>query len=177
MTEKRVVDMSAPDDQGTYHSDWTCTFTAGERDVILDRTPLEGEPGGKPWGGYAGLSVRFAKDLAERQVVTTKGPVKFAGQLRFRGKARAMDYSGLIQGGPVGVAAFDYPENLHHPTPWYAIKSQPMSYFSPAVICDGPFTLKAGQRFTLRYRVMVHANRWDAPRLEKEYRRFAGESD
>jgi hypothetical protein len=49
-----------------------------------------------------------------------------------------------------------------------------MSYFSPAVICDGPYTLKAGQSFTLRYRVIIHANRWDAPRLDIEYKRFVG---
>jgi hypothetical protein len=175
LTEKRIVDVSAPDEQGTYYFDWTCTFTAGEKDVLLDRTPLEGEPGGKPWGGYAGLSVRLAKELTERQAVTPEGPVEFAGQSRFRGKARAMDYSGLLKDGPVGVAACDHPENLNHPTPWYAIRSRPMSYFSPAVICDGSHTLKAGQSFTLRYRVIIHADRWDAARLEREYKRFAGE--
>jgi len=97
MTEKRIVEVSAPDDPGIYFFDWTCKFTAGEKDVLLDRTPLEGEPGGKPWGGYAGLCLRLAKDLVRRQVVSTEGPVEFAGQLRFRGQARAMDYSGWIK--------------------------------------------------------------------------------
>jgi hypothetical protein len=174
MTEKRVVEVSAPDEQGTYHFDWNCTFTAGEKDVLLDRTPLEGEPGGKPWGGYAGLSVRLAKKLTERQAVTTKGPVEFSQQSSFRGKACAMDYSGVIEAEPVGVAVCDHPKNLNHPTPWYAIRSQPMSYFSPAVICYGPHTLKAGQSLTLRYRVIIHAKRWDAPQLEKEYKQFVG---
>ena len=87
-----------------------------------------------------------------------------------------MDYSGWIQDGAVGIAVCDHPENLNHPTPWYAIRSQPMSYFSPAVICFEPHTLKAGQCFTLRYRVIVHPDRWDAPRLAKEYRRFVGDA-
>ena len=30
---------------------------------------------------------------------------------------------------------------------------------------------------TLRYRVVIHADRWDAPRLEKEYKRFVGDVD
>jgi hypothetical protein len=83
-----------------------------------------------------------------------------------------MDYHGLIDGRPLGVAICDHPDNLNHPTPWYVIRSQPMSYFSPAVICYGPHTLEAGQSMTLRYRVIVHPQRWDADRLKKEYARF-----
>jgi hypothetical protein len=176
MIEKRVVDVSTPDEQGTYHFDWTSTFTAGAKDVQLDRTPLEGEPGGKPWGGYAGLSVRLAKGLTERQVATTEGPVPFGQQSSYRGKARAMDYSGLVDGQPVGVAICDHPDNLNHPTPWYAICAQPMSYFSPAVICYGSHTLEAGRSLTLRYRVIVHGDRWGAQRLQQEYDRFVREA-
>ena len=47
-----------------------------------------------------------------------------------------------------------------------------MSYFSPAVICDGPYTLEAGQSLTLQYRVIIHTDRWDDLRVEKEYKRF-----
>lgn len=176
LTEKRIVDVSAPDETGGYHFDWSGTFTAGAKAVKLDRTPLPGEPGGQTFGGYAGLSVRFAGELTERQAATSEGPVEFNPQSRYRGKASAMDYNGLIDGRPVGVAVCDHPENLNHPTPWYAIRSKPMSYFSPAVICYGPHTLEAGRSFTLRYRVLVHPERWDARRLTAEYQRFVRES-
>jgi hypothetical protein len=172
MTERREVCVSAPEEDGSYHFDWTCTFTAGEQDVKLDRTPLEGEPGGQPWGGYAGLSVRLAKDLTERRADTTDAPVEFSQQSRYRGKARAMDYHGLIDGRPVGVAVCDHPHNLNHPTPWYAIRSKTMSYFSPAVLCYGPHTLEAGKRLALRYRVIAHPGRWNAERLRGEFERF-----
>ncbi len=33
MTERRVVEVSAPDEDGTYFLDWVCQFTAGEKDV------------------------------------------------------------------------------------------------------------------------------------------------
>jgi hypothetical protein len=49
-----------------------------------------------------------------------------------------------------------------------------MSFFTPAVICYGPMTLKPGQSMTLRYRVFIHPGRWDAGRLRAEYQRFAG---
>ena len=172
MTEKRIVEISAPDKQGQYHLDWTCTFTAGDKDVVLDRTPLVGEPGGVAWGGYAGLSIRLAKDLSDRGATTPDGPIEFSDQSTYRGKSTAMDYHGLIDGQPVGVAVCDHPDNLNHPTPWYAIRGQPMSYFSPAVICYGPHTLEAKQSLTLRYRVLVHPDRWDAERLKQECQRF-----
>ena len=36
-----------------------------------------------------------------------------------------------------------------------------MSFFSPAVLCYEPITLQAGERLTLRYRVIVHPGRWN----------------
>jgi hypothetical protein len=172
MTEKRIVEISAPGEEGQYHLDWTSTFTAGDEDVLLDRTPLEGEPGGNASGGYAGLSLRLAKDLTDRGAATPEGVVEF--DQKYRGKATALDYYGRIDGRPVGVAICDHPENLNHPTPWYVIRAQPMSYFSPAVLCFGPHTLKANQSFTLRYRVIVHRGQWGAERLNQEYQRFVG---
>jgi hypothetical protein len=48
-----------------------------------------------------------------------------------------------------------------------------MSFFSPALLCYKPMTLRPGGRLTLRYRVVVHPGRWDAGRLDAEYRKFA----
>lgn len=176
MTEKRTVVVSAPDKNGQFHMDWTCEFTAGDEDVKLDRTPLQGEPGGQAWGGYAGLSLRLAKGLAERNAVSTNGPVKFNAQSRHRSKATGMEYDGVLDGREVGVAMLDHPENLNHPSPWYVIRSEPMSFFTPAVICYGPHTLKANQTMTLHYRVIVHPGRWNAEKLEDEYQRFVADS-
>jgi hypothetical protein len=172
MTEHRLIDMAAPEADGRFHLDWTCTFTAGSNDVELDRTPLPGEPGGQAWGGYAGLSVRLARDLSERSADSTEGPIEFNAQSRYRGHAQALDYHGVIETQAIGVAICDHPDNLNHPTPWYVIRSQPMSYFSPAVICYAPYRLQAGKSFSLRYRVIIHPDRWDAERLRREYQQF-----
>jgi hypothetical protein len=171
MTGTRDVEVSAPDTSGKYHLDWTCRFTAGNKDVLLDRTPLPGEPGGVDWGGYAGLSVRFAPGLNDRRAVSSRGPIPLENGV-FRGPAAAMDYSGVIGGKPVGIAICDHPSNLNHPTPWYVIASDPMSYISPAVICFQPTTVPAGKSFTLRYRVIVHPDRWDAARLRREAEQY-----
>jgi type 1 glutamine amidotransferase len=177
LSEQRFVNVSPPDADGTYHLDWTMTFTA-LRDVLLDRTPLPEEPDGKVWGGYAGLSVRLAAGLADRQVVSGDGEVTFKDD-RFRGRARAVDYTGRLEGGEVeqevgGVAILDQPGNLNSPSPWYVIMSDPMSFFSPAVICYHPHSMKAGESMTLRYRVIVHRGRWDQARVLQEYAAFAG---
>ena len=76
LTEKREIVVSAPAADGQYHLDWTMTFTALEQDVALDRTPIVGEEKGQPYGGYAGLSIRFAKDFAGWRATTTKGAVQ-----------------------------------------------------------------------------------------------------
>src|SRR5208337_5319446 len=98
----RVIAISPPDKDDTYYQDWTLTFTAARGDVVFDRTPLPGEPGGQPWGGYAGLSVRFAENIKEARALTPQGPVEFADG-KYRGKAAAMDYTGVLAGREAGI--------------------------------------------------------------------------
>jgi len=168
LAEHRVIEISPPDKDGAYRQDWTLVFTAAGEDVLLDRTPLPGEPGGQSWGGYAGLSVRFAAGITNAQAITTtaREPVKFTDGM-YRGTALAMDYSGLFDGCVAGIAILDCVSNLNRPSPWYAISGNPMHYFSPAVICYHPHTLKAGQQLCLRYQVIVHPGRWSADQLRQ----------
>ena len=61
----------------------------------------------------------------------------------------------------------DHPENLRHPARWYMVPK--MSYMSPAVIHDGPHTIKAGETLRLRYRAIVYPDTLDAAASEKEW--------
>jgi type 1 glutamine amidotransferase len=174
LTERRTIEVSAPGPDGAYSMDWTCDFRAA-REVVLDRTPIPGETGGQGWGGYAGLSLRLTGDMTDRQAGTIDGPVAESDmrEERYRGRHMALEYSGLVNGAPAGIAIFDHPGNPRSPTPWYVILSSEMSFFSPALLCFEPMTLRPGERLTLRYRVVVHPGRWDAGRLDAEYRVFA----
>lgn len=167
LTEHRTIEIGPPAGEGQYHMDWDLVFTAGDKDVLLDRTPLPNEKDGKPYGGYAGLSVRFAQEIQEPQATTLDGPVTFQGG-RFRGKSKALDYSGLFGGVLAGIAILDHPMNLNAPSPWYVINDGPMHYYSPAVLCYGPHRLKPGEILRLRYRVIVHPNRWTAQKLKDQ---------
>jgi hypothetical protein len=170
LTERRVVEVTAPDDSGAWHLDWDLTFEAGV-DVRLDRTPLPDEPGGQVYGGYAGLSVRFARGFTDVRALTPEGPVSFKDE-RFRGRAAGFEYSGTLDGQEVGIAILDHPQNLNAPSPWYAIYGPVMQFFTPAVICYGPHHLSAGEQLRLRYRVVVHPGRWDAEQLGEAVRGF-----
>lgn len=88
--------------------------------------------------------------------------------------ARWLDYHAVIdkKGRTAGVTIFDHPDNLRHPSPWY-ISFGGMPYFSPAPIFHKPYTLSAGDSFTLRYRILVHPGRGDRQVLEREYKEFA----
>jgi len=171
LDEHRAIEISPPDADGAYRQDWAMTFTAGDREVVLDRTPLPAEPGGQPWGGYAGLSVRFSPEMRDPRAVTSSGPVEFADG-RFRGAATAADYSGSFGAIEAGIAILDNPSNLNSPSPWYVISADPMHYFSPAVICYRPHTLKARQGLSLSYRVIVHPGRWNEEQLGQAYGRY-----
>ena len=168
LSERRRIDITAPNAEGEYHIDWTADFTAGQRQVELDRTP----PKAQSWGGYAGLSVRFAKELSDRRATSDAGRIEFGPGDRHRSQATFMDYSGVIDNAPVGLALLDHPHNPRHPTPWYVIRGPVMGYMNAALLNDEPMTLAPGGKMTLRYRVIVHPNRWDAARLQTEQANF-----
>jgi hypothetical protein len=162
LSERRRIEITAPNSRGEYNIDWTAEFTAAQREVKLDRTP----PKAQSWGGYAGLSVRFAKELSDRQATSNTGPVEFGSGQRHRSRATSMDYSGVIDGNPVGMALLDHPNNPRHPTPWYVIRAPVMGYINAALLNDQPMTLQPGELLVLRYRLIVHSGRWDAARLQ-----------
>ena len=137
--------------------------------MLLDRTPIPGEKGGKGFGGYAGLSVRMAKATRGWQFVDSKGRKDKEAHGK---RARWVDFSGEIGGDKAaGVTIFDHPDNLRHPSPWYVEKGMP--YFSPAVLFDKAYTLAAGKSLTLRYRILIHPGRADNDLLESEWKKFS----
>jgi hypothetical protein len=159
LRELRVVEISAPASDGSYHFDWTMTFSAQDERVVFDRTPLPHEPAGRPWGGYAGLIWRFSGDLRDWQVVNSDG----SRDLACHGAvAVACDFSGTLHGGEVGVAMIDDPRNPRAPTPWYVALEHdtPFAAVMPAPLFRESLTLPARESMTLRYRVAVHPGRW-----------------
>ncbi|HNQ87333.1 MAG TPA: PmoA family protein [Verrucomicrobiota bacterium] len=174
LTEQRVITISPPAADGSYTMDWTLEFTAGDEAVTLDRTPPAGQPGGQAWGGYAGLSTRFAKDLADVRIAATGDTGEPHGH-RYGFTATAADLNGRLGESDAGMAFLDHPGNPRHPSRWYAIDDPgvPFAYLNAAWLQLEPYALPAHGRLTLRYRVIVHPGRWTAERLAAEQRRYA----
>ncbi len=168
MTEIRVITVSAPDVDGRYRIDWYSMFTAGEKDVLLSRTPIPGEEDGRDWGGYAGLSVRMAKATRSWQFVDSGG----RKDKRIHGKkARWVDFSGeLPSDKEAGITIFDHPDNFRHPSPWYVEKGMP--YFSPAMLFNKPYTIAARENVELWHRILIHPDRMETKLLEGEWKVF-----
>ncbi len=169
LTESCRIEVSAPSAAGAYAIDWTSTFTAADADVLLDRTPIAGEPNGVSWGGYAGLSLRLAPALKPWQFVDGDGVIKQTSK-----QARWMSFSGpLPEGKTAAIIVLEHPSSFRHPTTWYLINNMP--YFSPSVLYRNPYTLPARQSITLKYRILFQPEAIAPEKVEQAWQRFAKE--
>ena len=95
-------------------------------------------------------------------------------------KATWVDSSGEIDSKRLGLAIFDGPGNLRHPTTWHArtyglITANPfgLSHFLRGQKKRGDFTLEAGKTQTWRYRVYFHAGDEKQARVADRYADYA----
>ena len=177
LRERRTMVLSAPDASGAYTLDWTLVFTAGSQPVTLDRTPLPGEPNGQSWGGYAGLSIRYARAITNAETVaSTVGRVPRDAAGRLDVTAAAAEQNGVVDGKPYGLAVLAHPANPRAPGDWYPIEnpSAPFYYLNASFLLKSACALKSGEALTLRYRVCVHPGRWDAAALRQASAQYAG---
>jgi hypothetical protein len=169
LAEQRIIEVRPPTKNGAYTIDWVSTFTAGDADVVLGRTPILGEPQGVGWGGYAGLSLRLAPTLRTWQFTGPDGAVKAT-----TAQARWMSFSGSMSGGQsAAIVVLEHPQSFRQPTPWYLIQNMP--YFSPAVLYRSPHTLAAKQSFALKYRILIQPGPLEGSAVEQEWQRFSRE--
>lgn len=178
LREERRITVSAPDPSGQYYFDWMGAFTPVGSAVVLDRVPIAGEPEGKDWGGFAGLSFRFATDFTDWAVAFANGQTGVAPTGR---RDVAIDYNGMAGGREAGVAFLEGPGNLNSPTPWHLPivggPKTPAAFAQPAVLYYGPHTIQKGETLRLRYRVIVHPGRWDSRKVKAEYTKFIGSGE
>jgi hypothetical protein len=186
ITEKRVIEVSAPDKNGSYGIDWRGIFTGGEKGAVLDRTPREGEKDGKWFGGYAGLQFRVAGhekhsawtvSNSEGAVVPSKADTITKDSRKslepVHGKpARWVDLTlDMADGKTGGVTIMDHPKNFRHPSPWH-IAAMPHE-FHHAPLFSGPYTLKAGNKLSFDFRILIHSGQVDKVFVEKQWKDFS----
>lgn len=95
-------------------------------------------------------------------------------------RAEWVDYYGNVAGEDVGIAIFDYPDNLRHPTYWHArgyglFAANPFGLreFTRDRHQDGSYTIPAGGSLTFRYRVLIHHGDYRQTGIAEAYKLYA----
>ncbi|MCC7343047.1 MAG: PmoA family protein, partial [Bryobacterales bacterium] len=94
--------------------------------------------------------------------------------------AKWVDYSALIEGKTIGLAALDHPSNVRYPEAWHArgyalCAANPFALgsFAEDKTIDGSYTVKAGDTLTLHYRVVIHEGKATHETLDRWQSEFA----
>ncbi len=146
-----------------------CEFT-----IRADHGPLR--LGDTKEGTFA-IRVVKALESPPGQMINSSGAV---GENGVWGKsADWVDFYGNVGREAVGIAVFDHPENLRHPTYWHArhyglLAANPFGLreFKHDRHQDGSFAVSAGGSLKLRYRVLIHHGDCQQAGIAEAYRQF-----
>ncbi len=153
LTETRIIRISTPQKDGSILMDYDMSFKAVADSVDLNRTPILGEPDGKSWGGYAGLSVRFNQDLMDQKFISSFGEDK-----EINGRTGDWLYMGFqgLDGNRVGSTIMISEDTRREGEAWYSVVTPelPFYYFSPAYLYLKSRLLTKGERINLKYKIL-----------------------
>jgi hypothetical protein len=90
-----------------------------------------------------------------------------------------VDYTADVDGEQLGVAIFDHPSNLNHPTYWhardyglFALNPFGQQAFDPKME-ESQLKLAKGQKITFRWRVVIHPGDADSAHLADLYKEYS----
>lgn len=157
--------------------DWDMTIRATETDLTF----ADDKDGTMAFRVIPTLQVKAAKESgrpATGHILNSEG-VRDADAWGKR--AKWIDYFGVDRkGNPVGMAMFDHPENLRHPTWWHArdyglCAANPFGihHFEQKEEHTGDYTVKKGESLRFRYRLLLHRGEGDAKHLEEAWKSWA----
>jgi len=153
--------------------DATISLIADAGDVLI-KDDKEGA-----WSIRTQPLLRLEGDVAEGSIVNSEGLV---GKAAWGQRADWVDYFGPDQQGEqVGIAIFDHPSNLRHPTWWHArhyglFTANPFgegNFDKEAGEGAGDYTIKNGDTLTFRYRTIFHKGDAESAQIAKAYEAFA----
>ncbi len=95
-------------------------------------------------------------------------------------QAEWVDYQGPVDGDTVGIAILNHPSSFRFPTYWhvrtyglFAANPFGLHHFKGSREVDGSHTLKAGESFTLRYRVLLHEGDEKKAKIAEAFAEYA----
>lgn len=102
---------------------------------------------------YGGMGVRGArewKDKKKMTFLTSEGKSRADGNAT---RGRWCRITGPVNGKVAGIAILDHPENFRAPQPMRLNPDDPFFNYAPSQM--GPFEIKPGEKFVLRYRYII----------------------
>ncbi len=147
--------------------DYQVTLTASDEEVRLGDTKE----------GTFGIRVACPMEVTRKQGGQI---VNSAGQRdrdAWGKRAEWCDYTGIIEEETLGIAIFDHPQNLRHPTYWH-VRDYGLFAVNPFGIHDfvpgtskgtGDHVIPKGGSLTLRYRVYFHKGRTEEAKVAQHY--------
>jgi hypothetical protein len=171
LDDTRVLRATAPRSDGSHTLDIESTIRAAYGRVVLGDTKEAGL-----------VAVRVAPALEERRggrIVLSSGEVGEAASWGVR--SGWCDYSGTIDGIPLGIAIFDHPGNPRaahwHVRDYGLMAANPfgLSDFSGDTSVSGALSLEAGTSLRFRYRLQVHPGDAHTGWVDGHYARYLDE--
>jgi hypothetical protein len=126
------------------------------------------------------FAIRVVNGLTEPGLKMSNSEGKVGVDQIWGKRANWVDYSGEVDGESVGIAIFDNPANIKHPTYWHArdyglFAVNPFGehdfYHDPKR--DGSVTIPSGQSLTLRYGVLIHHGDAAEAHVAESYQRYS----
>ena len=158
--DKKICSSSTTITCGTERTDrwldYAITITASQGDLTLGDTK-EGTMGIR---SHPALNLKGK--VAKGSAINSEGEANAALWGR---PAKWVDYTAPVGGETIGIACFDHPSNLRHPTTWHA-RDYGLIAANPFGLHDfdkkknakgsGDHIIKSGESLTLRYRWLFH---------------------
>jgi hypothetical protein len=168
LVEDRTMTFYAEKDRRTIDID--ARLTAATRDVRFGDTK-EGSFGLR-------LNPQLQELKGTGTMTNAEGATK---EKQVWGKPSAwVDYAGVLDGEPIGIAILDHPSNPRHPTYWH---SRAYGLFAANIFGlhdfygdktkDGSLTLKKGDSLRFRYRVLIHPGDTASANIPAEFKKFS----
>lgn len=161
------------DEDGSLVVDTTITLIADAGDVTI-HDDKEGA-----WSIRTIPTLRLEGEHAKGHIVNSEG---VEDKPAWGKRAKWVDYFGVDRAGnECGIAIFDHPSNLRHPTWWHArhyglFTANPFgqgNFESETEKGAGDYTIKNGDEVTFRYRTIFHKGGPEEAGIAEAYEAFA----
>ncbi|MCA9132631.1 MAG: PmoA family protein [Planctomycetales bacterium] len=168
-TDSREISFFANGD--TRSIDFSVTYHANVRDIVF------GDNKDGQMGIRMNPQLRIKGPVAKGQATNSEG-VKTKDIWGKR--AKWIDYWGPVDGKTVGIAVFDHPSNLRHPTWWHArdyglLSANPFGRqdFEGDQAESGDHKLAKGESLTFKHRFVFHRGDPEQAKIEQLYEAWA----